>query len=194
MCRCFFFRQKSAYKLQRGLVGSEMCMRDRFYCRAMKKPEERIVGVRMAGTYTNLPLIKSAGRLKSRSRELVQTGALQVGHLCARLGVCILTLQGVLQGLWECEKWILLQNFHRFSDPKKKLEIFFSISFWKSTKIFFDISKFSIRKISKIKKIRQTHRQRFTHFLSGTPRVGREHNSPSGNNFIVCVTNRVRRR
>eukprot|EP00831_Metopus_contortus_P085122 TRINITY_DN9821_c0_g1_i1.p1 TRINITY_DN9821_c0_g1~~TRINITY_DN9821_c0_g1_i1.p1 ORF type:complete len:214 (+),score=31.02 TRINITY_DN9821_c0_g1_i1:1-642(+) len=27
----FFFKQKTAYEMQRGLVGSEMCIRDRFY-------------------------------------------------------------------------------------------------------------------------------------------------------------------
>eukprot|EP00831_Metopus_contortus_P009510 TRINITY_DN13661_c0_g2_i1.p2 TRINITY_DN13661_c0_g2~~TRINITY_DN13661_c0_g2_i1.p2 ORF type:complete len:152 (-),score=29.32 TRINITY_DN13661_c0_g2_i1:5-460(-) len=28
----FFFKQKTAYEMQRGLVGSEMCIRDRIYC------------------------------------------------------------------------------------------------------------------------------------------------------------------
>eukprot|EP00831_Metopus_contortus_P018239 TRINITY_DN17777_c0_g1_i2.p3 TRINITY_DN17777_c0_g1~~TRINITY_DN17777_c0_g1_i2.p3 ORF type:complete len:119 (+),score=42.83 TRINITY_DN17777_c0_g1_i2:96-452(+) len=28
----FFFKQKTAYEMQRGLVGSEMCIRDSLYC------------------------------------------------------------------------------------------------------------------------------------------------------------------
>eukprot|EP00831_Metopus_contortus_P021684 TRINITY_DN19744_c0_g1_i1.p1 TRINITY_DN19744_c0_g1~~TRINITY_DN19744_c0_g1_i1.p1 ORF type:complete len:132 (+),score=46.18 TRINITY_DN19744_c0_g1_i1:114-509(+) len=30
-CVFFFFKQKTAYEMQRGLVGSEMCIRDRFW-------------------------------------------------------------------------------------------------------------------------------------------------------------------
>eukprot|EP00831_Metopus_contortus_P048112 TRINITY_DN39076_c0_g1_i1.p3 TRINITY_DN39076_c0_g1~~TRINITY_DN39076_c0_g1_i1.p3 ORF type:complete len:125 (+),score=34.25 TRINITY_DN39076_c0_g1_i1:91-465(+) len=29
-CFFFFFKQKTAYEMQRGLVGSEMCIRDRY--------------------------------------------------------------------------------------------------------------------------------------------------------------------
>eukprot|EP00831_Metopus_contortus_P010398 TRINITY_DN14050_c0_g1_i5.p2 TRINITY_DN14050_c0_g1~~TRINITY_DN14050_c0_g1_i5.p2 ORF type:complete len:119 (-),score=24.17 TRINITY_DN14050_c0_g1_i5:192-548(-) len=29
-CGFFFFKQKTAYEMQRGLVGSEMCIRDRY--------------------------------------------------------------------------------------------------------------------------------------------------------------------
>ena len=38
-CMCskvFFFKQKTAYEMLRGLVGSEMCIRDRF----IKAPNE----------------------------------------------------------------------------------------------------------------------------------------------------------
>ena len=30
MCRFCFFKQKTAYEMLRSLVGSEMCIRDRF--------------------------------------------------------------------------------------------------------------------------------------------------------------------
>eukprot|EP00831_Metopus_contortus_P040510 TRINITY_DN31743_c0_g1_i1.p1 TRINITY_DN31743_c0_g1~~TRINITY_DN31743_c0_g1_i1.p1 ORF type:complete len:150 (-),score=46.93 TRINITY_DN31743_c0_g1_i1:198-647(-) len=30
VCCFFFFKQKTAYEMQRGLVGSEMCIRDRY--------------------------------------------------------------------------------------------------------------------------------------------------------------------
>src|SRR5450756_2960229 len=29
LCRCFFFKQKTAYEIMPSLVGSEMCIRDR---------------------------------------------------------------------------------------------------------------------------------------------------------------------
>eukprot|EP00831_Metopus_contortus_P035274 TRINITY_DN28090_c0_g2_i1.p2 TRINITY_DN28090_c0_g2~~TRINITY_DN28090_c0_g2_i1.p2 ORF type:complete len:102 (+),score=24.95 TRINITY_DN28090_c0_g2_i1:62-367(+) len=35
----FFFKQKTAYEMQRGLVGSEMCIRDSLYIRYYAVPE-----------------------------------------------------------------------------------------------------------------------------------------------------------
>eukprot|EP00831_Metopus_contortus_P062587 TRINITY_DN54759_c0_g1_i1.p1 TRINITY_DN54759_c0_g1~~TRINITY_DN54759_c0_g1_i1.p1 ORF type:complete len:118 (-),score=53.04 TRINITY_DN54759_c0_g1_i1:93-446(-) len=37
----FFFKQKTAYEMQRGLVGSEMCIRDR-YQRRVHGPEDSL--------------------------------------------------------------------------------------------------------------------------------------------------------
>ena len=33
----FFFKQKTAYEMLRSLVGSEMCIRDSYYCDRMRR-------------------------------------------------------------------------------------------------------------------------------------------------------------
>ena len=39
----FFFKQKTAYEVLRSLVGSEMCIRDRFGCRDDVLIEDHVV-------------------------------------------------------------------------------------------------------------------------------------------------------
>eukprot|EP00831_Metopus_contortus_P054378 TRINITY_DN45764_c0_g1_i1.p2 TRINITY_DN45764_c0_g1~~TRINITY_DN45764_c0_g1_i1.p2 ORF type:complete len:125 (+),score=30.06 TRINITY_DN45764_c0_g1_i1:90-464(+) len=39
----FFFKQKTAYEMQRGLVGSEMCIRDRYQRRVHGPESDRVI-------------------------------------------------------------------------------------------------------------------------------------------------------
>eukprot|EP00831_Metopus_contortus_P004962 TRINITY_DN11854_c0_g1_i4.p1 TRINITY_DN11854_c0_g1~~TRINITY_DN11854_c0_g1_i4.p1 ORF type:complete len:121 (+),score=63.43 TRINITY_DN11854_c0_g1_i4:66-428(+) len=55
----FFFKQKTAYEMQRGLVGSEMCIRDRYQRRVhgiIKKTHKKTVRT-VSYTHLTLPTI-----------------------------------------------------------------------------------------------------------------------------------------
>ena len=51
----FFFKQKTAYEIQYGLVGSEMCIRDRSICFVTGVPGagKTLVGLNIANKYSN---------------------------------------------------------------------------------------------------------------------------------------------
>eukprot|EP00831_Metopus_contortus_P017137 TRINITY_DN17218_c0_g1_i1.p2 TRINITY_DN17218_c0_g1~~TRINITY_DN17218_c0_g1_i1.p2 ORF type:complete len:140 (-),score=41.55 TRINITY_DN17218_c0_g1_i1:431-850(-) len=55
MLEFFFFKQKTAYEMQRGLVGSEMCIRDS----PNKQMVEEIVGIDIGNSYMRVARINS---------------------------------------------------------------------------------------------------------------------------------------
>eukprot|EP00831_Metopus_contortus_P048881 TRINITY_DN40063_c0_g1_i1.p3 TRINITY_DN40063_c0_g1~~TRINITY_DN40063_c0_g1_i1.p3 ORF type:complete len:102 (-),score=25.61 TRINITY_DN40063_c0_g1_i1:141-446(-) len=77
----FFFKQKTAYEMQRGLVGSEMCIRDSVYSLCVtarnKKWSEEIGGEFKFWSPTSIhsprisPLKSSLSKLKRRFIDLI---------------------------------------------------------------------------------------------------------------------------
>ena len=58
-CFFFFFKQKTAYEIQYGLVGSEMCIRDSFISAANGQFQYHSAGVTIAPTGENIEMAKT---------------------------------------------------------------------------------------------------------------------------------------
>eukprot|EP00831_Metopus_contortus_P028055 TRINITY_DN23421_c0_g1_i2.p1 TRINITY_DN23421_c0_g1~~TRINITY_DN23421_c0_g1_i2.p1 ORF type:complete len:240 (+),score=39.05 TRINITY_DN23421_c0_g1_i2:19-738(+) len=65
LLRFFFFKQKTAYEMQRGLVGSEMCIRDRYQRRVHGLPQIKINSVGQDNNFRNEENISNEYQLVS---------------------------------------------------------------------------------------------------------------------------------